>query len=103
MSHSTSAPTDVTARLARFLVASRWEDVPQAVRHEGKRSLMNFFATALGGCRDGAIEIAFGVLGEFSGTREATLIGRRERTDALNAAFLNAAGANVLDFDDTHV
>jgi 2-methylcitrate dehydratase PrpD len=31
------------------------------------------------------------------------LIGRRERIDALNAAFLNAAGANVLDFCDTHV
>jgi 2-methylcitrate dehydratase PrpD len=31
------------------------------------------------------------------------LIGRRERIDALSAAFLNAAGANVLDFCDTHV
>src|SRR5262249_53722664 len=33
----------------------------------------------------------------------ATVIGRRERTDALSAAFLNAAAANVLDFCDTHV
>ena len=31
------------------------------------------------------------------------MIGRRERIDALSAAFLNAAGANVLDFCDTHV
>jgi 2-methylcitrate dehydratase PrpD len=31
------------------------------------------------------------------------LIGRRKRIDALGAAFLNAAGANVLDFCDTHV
>ncbi len=42
-------------------------------------------------------------LATFSGGKQATLIGRRERIDALSAAFLNAAGANVLDFCDTHV
>ena len=31
------------------------------------------------------------------------MIGRCERLDALSAAFINAAGANVLDFCDTHV
>ena len=31
------------------------------------------------------------------------MVGRSERIDALSAAFLNAAGANVLDFCDTHV
>jgi len=93
----------VSARLARFIATSRWEDVPERARHEAKRSLLNFFATALGGCRDPAIEVSLGVLGDFSASQEATAIGRRERTDALNAAFLNAASANVLDFDDTHV
>jgi len=39
----------------------------------------------------------------FSGGKQATVIGRRERIDVLSAAFLNAAGANVLDFCDTHV
>src|SRR4029077_12717328 len=29
--------------------------------------------------------------------------GRSERADALNAAFLNAVSANVLEFDDTHL
>jgi len=31
------------------------------------------------------------------------VIGRRERIDALSAAFLNAAGANVFDYCDTHL
>lgn len=93
----------VSERLADFIVASRWDDIPSAVRHEAKRALLNFFGTALGGCRDTAIEIAFGVLSEFSGPREATIIGRPESTDSLNAAFLNAASANVFDFDDTHL
>jgi 2-methylcitrate dehydratase PrpD len=93
----------VTRRLAQFLAGSRWEDLPATVQHEAKRSLMNFFATALGGCRDAAVVHLLAVLGRFSGPPGASLIGRRERLDALSAACLNAAGGNVLDFDDTHV
>src|SRR5579863_9443691 len=93
----------VTARLATFVTATRWGDLPNDVVHQAKRSLLNFFAVALTGCRNQTFEIALGSLAAFSGGRQATLIGRRERVDALSAAFLNAAGANVLDFCDTHV
>ena len=93
----------VTERLANFVVATRWSDLPNEVAHQAKRSLLNFFAVALTGCRNETFEIALGALSAFSGGEQATLIGRRERIDALNAAFLNAAGANVLDFCDTHV
>ncbi|MFY9694807.1 MAG: MmgE/PrpD family protein, partial [Xanthobacteraceae bacterium] len=93
----------VSERLANFVTAIRWSDLPKEVAHAAKRSLMNFFAVALTGCRNETFEIALKTLSEFSGGRPATLIGRRERIDALNAAFLNAAGANVLDFCDTHV
>src|SRR5271156_5814444 len=64
---------------------------------------MNFFAVALTGCRNETIETMLRTLAMFSGGHQATLIGRRERIDALNAAFINAAGSNVLDFCDTHV
>src|SRR5580658_9501502 len=93
----------VTERLANFVTAARWSDLPNEVAHAAKRSLLNFFAVALTGCRNETFEIALGTLSAFSGGKQATLIGRRERIDALNAAFLNAAGANVLDFCDTHV
>lgn len=93
----------VSERLARFVVESRVGDMPPDVRHEAKRALLNFFATALGGCRDCAIDISLKVLSEFSGAGEVPIIGRRERADALTAAFLNAASGNVFDFDDTHV
>ncbi|MDB5839042.1 MAG: MmgE/PrpD family protein [Herminiimonas sp.] len=89
--------------MARFLAEARWDDIPAAVRHEAMRSLMNFFATALGGCRDPAIETAAAVLGRFSAGSNATTIGRPEKYDSLTAASLNAMSANVFDFDDTHV
>ena len=71
--------------------------------HEAKRSLVNYFACALGGCRDDAIEATSRVLRRFSGAPTSTAIGRGERYDALSAAFVNAASANVFDFDDTHL
>jgi len=96
-------PSGVTRALARFVAGAGWNDIPERVRHEAKRSLLNFFGTALAGCREEPIEIALSSLAEFSRGPQATIIGRTERVDALSAAFLNAASANVFDFDDTHL
>jgi 2-methylcitrate dehydratase PrpD len=93
----------ISGVLAQFLAQSSWDDVPEIVRHEAKRSLLNFLATALAGCHDEAIDVALKTLMEFSGPRTAIMIGRAEKTDALTAAFVNAASANVFDFDDTHI
>jgi 2-methylcitrate dehydratase PrpD len=94
---------NITQSLAHLAVVTRWDDIPPQVRHQAKRSFMNFFAVALAGCRTSPVEIALRSLSEFSGGRQATVVGRSERIDALSAAFLNAAGANVYDFCDTHV
>ena len=66
----------VTQSLARFIVATRWDDIPSQVRHQAKRSFLNFFAVALAGCRTGPVETALGSLAEFSGGKQATLVGR---------------------------
>ena len=92
----------VTESLARHIVATQWDQVPSQVRHQAKRSLVNFFAVTLAGCRSAPIEIARRSLAEFSGGKQVALIGNATRIDALSAAFLNAAGANVDDFCDTH-
>ena len=95
--------TFATDALARFVARSRWEDVPAPVRHQAKRTLLNFLGCALGGCRDPALEHALAVLRGFSGAPQASVIGRGERLDLLSASFLNGAAANVHDFDDTHL
>jgi 2-methylcitrate dehydratase PrpD len=99
----TGNQSKVSDRLARFVAEARPGDIPPQVRHEAKRALVNFFATALGGCHDQAIEFGVGVLSRFAGPGDAPIIGRKERVDALTAAFINAASGNVFDFDDTHV
>jgi 2-methylcitrate dehydratase PrpD len=93
----------VTRELAGFIAGSRWQDIPPEVRREGVRGLLNYIGCALGGCGDEAIGLATRVLSPSFGAPQAGLVGRTERCDVLNAAFLNAASANVLEYDDTHL
>jgi len=92
-----------TLTLARFVAESRWGDIPQTMRHEAKRALLNWIGCAIGGCRDETVERALAALDEFSGPRTSSLIGRREKLDALHAALLNGISSNILDYDDTHL
>lgn len=92
-----------TAQLARFVANATWGALSDDVRHEAKRSVLNHLAAGFAGCRDPAIQSLLRILVPLSGPRTAGLIGRTERVDMLSAAFLNAAAANVLDFDDTHL
>jgi 2-methylcitrate dehydratase PrpD len=55
---NTDSSIAVTDRLTQFIAASRWDDIPQTVRHEAKRSLLNFFAVSLSACHDPTIETA---------------------------------------------
>ncbi len=89
--------------LGAFVATHRWADVPAALAHEGKRSLLNFFGCALGVADDPAVAIAATAMAPFSGPQCATVIGRAERLDMMGASFVNAIAANLLDFDDTHL
>jgi 2-methylcitrate dehydratase PrpD len=87
---------------ADFVASTVWADVATQ-DHEAKRSILNFFATALGSANDPAVTAALRTLLPFSGAATSAVIGRTERLDALGASFLNAISANLLDFDDTHL
>jgi 2-methylcitrate dehydratase PrpD len=89
------------ATLAEFVAAASWTDVA-GQSCEAKRSILNFFATALGSAYDPTVTSALRTLSPFSGAATSAIIGRSERLDALGAAFVNAISANLLDFDDTH-
>jgi 2-methylcitrate dehydratase PrpD len=93
---------DVTRILARYLVNSRWADIPERVRHEAARALLNFMGCAIGASRHETINNALAAVQPFAGPPQAGVLGRPERLDILNAALLNGISAHVFDFDDTH-
>ncbi len=91
----------VSGALAGLVASVSWNDVADQ-SHEAKRSILNFFATAIGSAHDPALTRALNAIAPFSGAGTSAVIGRSERLDAMCAAFLNAISANLLDYDDTH-
>jgi 2-methylcitrate dehydratase PrpD len=89
--------------LGRFVAASDWADIPPALRHEAKRSILNHLGCALGVARDPAVAAALRVMAAFSGAPVATAVGQGTRLDPMGAAFVNAIASNLLDYDDTHL
>ena len=94
-------PESPTRALAAFAAESKPADFPQEIRDEAKRAILNYLGCALGGSIEPALDKAVGVLGPFSGPRDATVLGRREAFDELNAALLNGIGSHVHEYDDT--
>jgi len=89
-------------KIAAFAANTKWENIPNDVRHQAKRSLLNYFATAIAGSTEPAMDTSLAVLAPFSGAAVCKLIGRSERVDMPLAAYLNAISANIFDYDDTH-
>jgi 2-methylcitrate dehydratase PrpD len=98
-----ATPPAVTRTLARYILASRYEDVPASVRHEAERTLLNWVGSALGGSRHETVDIALSAVAPFSGPAQASVLGRHERLDVMNAALLNGISSHIHDFDDTHL
>ncbi|OYX29322.1 MAG: hypothetical protein B7Y99_13380 [Caulobacterales bacterium 32-69-10] len=88
--------------LGRFVAESSWEDIGPDLRHQAKRSLLNYVGGALGVTSSRVVDAAGRVVAPFSGPDRTTVIGRPERLDLMGASFVNAIAANLLDFDDTH-
>src|SRR4051812_25728701 len=93
----------VSRNLARFVAESSWGEIDGRLRHEAKRSLLNFIGCAIGAAAPEAVGPGVSVLKGVAAPPQATVIGRAERFDILSAAYLNAISANLFDFDDTHL
>ena len=74
----------MTGELARFLAASRWEDIPAAPRREAKRAILNIAGCVLAGRADPAVRILRSAFPE-------------------DDALIDAAAATAQDYDDTHL
>lgn len=93
--------TPYTEALAAYLAESDASSIPDDVAAEAKRALLNYLGCALGGSVEPALDIAIRTLAPFSGKPNASVLGRRERFDALNAALMNGIGSHVHEYDDT--
>ena len=74
----------MTEQLAAFLAASRWQDIPDSVRREAMRAVLNIAGCVVAGREDPAVILLRKVF---------------PQEDAL----IDAAAATAHDYDDTHL
>lgn len=98
-----SARTAVTRTLANWLVGFKPQELPPAVKKEAVRSILNWIGVAVGGSKQDAVIVGLKTLSPYAGPPIASVFGRSEKVDPLNAALLNCMSSHVLDFDDTHL
>src|SRR6202047_4688018 len=81
---------DVTAYAARFVVNTRYENIPPEVIELGKKSILDGFGLALAGARAESGGICLRYLDTLAlGQGESTVIGTSRRTAAQFAALVN--------------
>ncbi len=93
----------VTETLARFISSNAGSRLPSPVQHAACRAFANWLGCALGAVGDPSLEPVLRVALGLGGAGQASIVGRRERIDVVNAALVNGFAANALDFDDMHV
>ncbi len=91
-----------TARLARFVAELTIEDIPEAVRHEARRAVVDHLGVAVAGSADEVTERARRSVSSYDGGVSASVVGSTMRASAPAAAFLNAFSSHVLDLDDVY-
>jgi len=97
-----SAGNEITRKLAHYIVSAQSADLSAPVRKEAARTLLNWVGCTVGGSRHETVGVAVSALAPFSGPAQASILGRHERFDIMNAALINGISSHVLDYDDTH-
>lgn len=92
--------TDVTARLARYMVAARDTALPDEVALACKHRILDTIGAMVSGSRMTPGEMAVKYVRGLGGEAQASVIGSSFRTTTVNAALANAMCAHADETDD---
>jgi len=92
----------VEKSLADYLVGLKYEEIPISVIEATKAQIINLLSAAIGGSTADGIGELVGLLKEWGGRPESTVIVYGYKLPAPAAAQANASMAHALDFDDTY-
>ncbi|KQQ41205.1 2-methylcitrate dehydratase [Methylobacterium sp. Leaf125] len=92
--------TDITGRLARYMVAAREAPLPPEVMTACKHRILDTFGAMLSGARMRPGTMAAGYVRGQGGVAQCSVVGTDLRTSAINAALANAMCAHADETDD---
>lgn len=93
----------ISHAIADFVLAASWSALPDKVRLEARRALLNWVACAVGGANTATAETAIRAVAAMGGAGDTPVLGRPERFDMANAVLLTCLNSAAQAFDDTHL
>lgn len=90
-----------TNQLAVKIKSTSYEQISKNAVYEAKRSLLNWLGVAIGAANHESMDKVLNVSKLMESSPQATILGRKEKTDMLFAALLNGMSSHIYDFDDT--
>jgi len=90
---------DVTAKIARFVVDTKYETIPPKALETAKAAVLDCLGVALAGSQDECAKICAQIARQEDTKQETTVFGQGFKSSALQAAFVNGTAAHALDFD----
>lgn len=96
-----NAATDLTGALARFTSTLRLADVPDNVKAEGRRLILDTLGCMISATRTRMAPIAYGSADFLGDGNVASIVGRKQRASLAAALYANGRLANCMDLDET--
>ncbi len=93
----------LTRQLARYAVNSRFDALPQVVRHEAARAFVNWIGVTIGGSAEEASRLSAQYVRGEGAASIASAIGHGFKTSVASAALVNCIASSVLAYDDAHL
>ncbi|HHY38592.1 MAG TPA: MmgE/PrpD family protein [Clostridia bacterium] len=86
--------------MSEHFVGLSYQDIPTSVVDSVKKLVLDFLGVSLAGSRTESGRIAQTFALEMGGSPQVSLIGRKEKTGIVHAAFANAICAHSVELDD---
>lgn len=91
---------DAMELLARFVIETRYEDIPQDVLQLARRQVLDTIGVGLAGSVQASSDIIRRMVQKWEGRQDATVWAAQFKCPSPNAALANGTSCHALDFDD---
>src|SRR5918995_3964729 len=92
-----------TEEIARFLVDTKYEDLPRDAVEKAKRTALDCVGAALAGVGEPVSQTITGYVTKLGGPPQASVFGMGLKASVADAALANGSIAHALDYDDCGV
>lgn len=91
--------SSLSEELARFVVETKFEHLPDEIVYEAKRVLLDSIGCGIGGIEVKKGKISIEMARKFGGPPESSIIGIGDKVSCCHAAFANGELMNALDYN----